>query len=263
MLGLALMGALAVTAATASAAEPVIYSAGSLRSSLTDMIQQFAAKTGVYFTPVYGPSGKLRERIEQGQHADVFASASVKHTQALAKEGLLKSSHVLAENSMCLVAAPGIHLQRDKLLDILLNPALRVGTSTPKADPAGDYTWELFHKADKLRPGAYAVLDKKALKLMGHPAAPGTRPLSISEMLTSAKQADLFIIYCNEAAEEAHKTPGLTYAAFPASLDVPSYYGIGATRQSGASADAFVRFALGAEGQAILKKHGFKSAAGK
>lgn len=256
------MGALTLSATPAHAGTPVIYSAGSLRSSLNDMIQQFAAKTGVHFAPEYGPSGKLRERIEQGQGAAVFASASVGHTNALAKEGLLKGSHVLAENSMCLLAAPGIPLQRGKLLDMLLNPALRIGTSTPKADPAGDYTWALFHKADQLRPGAYAALDHKALKLMGHSPAPGTRPLSISEILTSAKKADLFIIYCSEAAEEARKTPGLTWAAFPPSLDVPSYYGIGAARQAGPAADAFVQFALGPDGQAILKKHGFKSAPG-
>ena len=55
-------------------------------------------------------------------------------------------------------------------------PGVKLGTSTPRADPAGDYAWEVFRKADKLKPGAFAALEKKALQLTGGPnatAAPG------------------------------------------------------------------------------------------
>ena len=58
------------------------------------------------------------------------------------------------------------------MLATLLRADVRVGTSTPKADPSGDYAWALFRRADKVQPGAYAQLDAKALKLTGGADSP-------------------------------------------------------------------------------------------
>jgi molybdate transport system substrate-binding protein len=41
------------------------------------------------------------------------------------------------------------------LLDRMLDAQLKLGASTPKADPSGDYAWQVFRKADQLKPGAY------------------------------------------------------------------------------------------------------------
>ena len=79
---------------------------------------------------------------------------------------------VLARNRLCVLAAPGMTLDANRLLDPLLDPAVRVGTSTPGADPSGDYTWAFFRNADKARPGAFAVLDAKALQLTGRDVDP-------------------------------------------------------------------------------------------
>src|SRR5690606_17454898 len=43
-------------------------------------------------------------------------------------------------------------------------------TSTPKSDPSGDYAWQAFQRAEQVKPGAYAVLDAKALKLVDRSA---------------------------------------------------------------------------------------------
>jgi molybdate transport system substrate-binding protein len=59
------------------------------------------------------------------------------------------------------------------LLDRMLNPEIRLGTSTPKADPSGDSAWDVFRKAERLEPGALAAQHGKALKLTG---APGMAP---------------------------------------------------------------------------------------
>ena len=48
---------------------------------------------------------------------------------------------------------------------------LKLGTSTPRADPSGDYAWEVFRKADAIRPGAFATLSHKALQLTGAPSS--------------------------------------------------------------------------------------------
>ena len=71
---------------------------------------------------------------------------------------------------------PGLDVSSATLLDRMLAADVKLGTSTPRADPSGDYAWEVFRKADKLKPGAFAALGTKALQLVGGPTSP-TAPL--------------------------------------------------------------------------------------
>jgi molybdate transport system substrate-binding protein len=97
---------------------------------------------------------------------------------------------VFARNRLCALFAPGIEGNRDNILERMLDPALKLGTSTPKADPSGDYAWQLFEKAEKQRPGAYAALDKKALKLTGGADTPQAPPgQSLYAMLIAEHRA--------------------------------------------------------------------------
>ena len=43
------------------------------------------------------------------------------------------------------------------LLERMLDKDVKVGTSTPKADPSGDYAFEVFRKAEASRPGAQKI----------------------------------------------------------------------------------------------------------
>src|SRR3954452_19280453 len=56
----------------------------------------------------------------------------------------------------------------------MLDPATKLGTSTPKVDPSGDYAWAVFRKVDQLQPGSFATLDQKGLKLLGSPSSPAS-----------------------------------------------------------------------------------------
>jgi len=79
----------------------------------------------------------------------------------------------------------------------MLDANVKLGTSTPRADPSGDYAWEVFRKADSLRPGAFAVLAGKALQLTGGPNAPAAPPgRTIYGTLVAEGKADIFLTYC-------------------------------------------------------------------
>src|ERR1700761_2826282 len=65
-------------------AEPwQVYGAGSLTAAFTDMVKAFPAAEGDVGKPVFGPSGVLRERVERGDHVDVFASADMQQPRTL------------------------------------------------------------------------------------------------------------------------------------------------------------------------------------
>src|SRR5215470_2302877 len=146
----------------AAAAETIqLYAAGSLRSALTDIAKVYETSTGNRIEAKYGPSGLLKNEISGGAKADVFASANMEHPQALHDEK--KSGPVVrfARNSLCALVRPGLAVDRASLLKHMLDPNVKLGTSTPKADPSGDYAFEVFRKADAITPGAQAALERK------------------------------------------------------------------------------------------------------
>ena len=131
----------------ADAALVRVYAAGSLREPLSLIAAEHEARTGQKMALTFGASGLLRERIERGESAQVFASADTEHPQRLAALGQWKSPTVLVRNALCALTSEAINATPDTLLATLLRPDVRLGTSTPKADPSGDYAWLLFHKA--------------------------------------------------------------------------------------------------------------------
>ena len=239
------------------ASEPRIFAAGSLRLALNEIVERYAEAHGVRYRVLYGPSGKLREKIEQGDVPRLFASAAVQHVKALHENEVLRNNVQFTHNSMCVMARPGLKLDEAKLIDTLLDPMVKLGTSTPVADPSGDYTWDVFRKIDKLRPGAYEKLDVKALKLIGKDVNPREAKLPYADLFVEGK-ADVLISYCTNAAAAAKTLPGITWVSFPDALDVPGYYAIGAAKDAGKDADDFITFLTGVEAKKILAGYGFR-----
>ncbi len=234
-----------------------LYSASSLREAMTAVIAAYQAQGGDHIDALYGPAGKLREEIENGNVSDIFASAAMVHIEALLESGKLRSGQPFARNSMCVMAVPGLHIAPDKVIDLMLDPRIRLATSTPQADPSGDYAWQIFRNIDRLRPGAFAVLDAKALKLVGGQIEP-TVTSSPLLPLVQERKADIFLSYCTSAVSFSRLVAGLTWVPIPDAINVSVVYGIGVTFNAPPEADAFVAFATGPHGRQILERHGFR-----
>jgi len=260
-----LAAALVVAAMTmqAKGADPVqLYAAGSLRSALTEIAAAFEAAANVKVQAKFGASGTLKDQIADGARADVFASANMEHPQALA--GARKSGPVVlfARNRLCALARPGVAVETATLLDRVLDPNVKLGTSTPRADPSGDYAWEVFRKAEKLRPGAFAALERKALKLVGGPDAPTAPPgRTVYGMLITDGKADIFLTYCTNAAEAKMDVAGAQIVALPEELAVGADYGLTVIAQAQPDAYRFAMYILSSDGQTVLSKHGFAAPA--
>ena len=70
--------------------------------------------------------------------------------------------------------ASGLAVDSTNLVATLLRPDVKLGTSTPKADPSGDYAFEMFQRVDNTGApaGSGAALAAKALQLTGGPTSP-------------------------------------------------------------------------------------------
>ncbi|SFB75362.1 molybdenum ABC transporter, molybdate-binding protein [Polaromonas sp. OV174] len=265
LLAVSMMALLAGGPAMVKAQTPVVaplqvYAAGSLREPLTEIARLYEAATGSRAELVFGASGLLRERIEKGEPAQVFASADTQHPETLAsKSPQWQKPTLFVRNRLCALTAPDETATPASLLERMLNPAVRLGTSTPKADPSGDYAWELFRRAESVQPGAYAALDAKALKLTGSPAAPQPPAgRGTYEWLMSEGRADILLTYCTNAISARKTLPRLKVVELPPALQVSAAYGLTA-RSGDAAATQFAQYLLSPPAQAVFVRLGFAS----
>ena len=255
-----LAAALLALPMTAKAETVRLYAAGSLKGALTDVARAFEANSGGLKVEMeFAASGLLRERIEKGAKADVFASADVGHPSKLADAGYAKSKiAIFARNELCALLHKDLKLSAHGLLETMLDPAVRLGTSTPKADPSGDYAFALFAKAEAMTAGARSVLEAKALQLTGGPTsenAPAGK--NLYGWLISSGKADVFLTYCTNAVLARQDIPGLDIVKIPPALNVGAEYGMIVLKNGSAAADLLAKFIQGEEGQAVLAKYGF------
>ena len=260
-LGLAGCGSAVKAPMTADASGPPVqvYAAGSLREVFTAIASEHEARTGQKIVLTFGASGLLRERIEKGEPAQVFASADTDHPRRLAEQGGWQPPVVFTRNALCALTSDKLAATPATLLATMLQPSVRVGISTPKADPAGDYAWALFGKAGALQSGATARLQAKALKLTGGADSPKPPPgRGTYAWVMDQGQADVFLTYCTNAVSAQKEVPRLRIVEIPPELQVGAAYGVTVRIGAPQAADAFLRALLAPPAQAVFNRFGFR-----
>jgi molybdate transport system substrate-binding protein len=248
------------SAAAADAPAVRLYSAGSLRAAMTDIGKAFSEAYGVALEPTFGGSGLLKDRLDKGEPADVFTSADMGNPQSLTQAGKSGPTVLFAHNHLCAILRPGLKATPASILQTLLDPSVKVGTSTPISDPAGDYAWALFKKADIVRPGSRATLEAKAVKIgnvQGSLAVP-TGVNNAVAWLFKEKRADVFLAYCTSGAAVTAELPGTKTISLPPALAIEANYGLTILKDANQDRAAqFALFILSPAGQKILADQGF------
>jgi molybdate transport system substrate-binding protein len=238
-----------------------LYAAGSLKDALSDVAAAFEAASGEKVEGHFGPSGLLKDEITGGAAADVFASANMTHPQVLHDLGKSRSVTRFTCNTLCALLRPGLNVTRETLLDTMLDPAIKIGTSTPKADPTGDYAIEVFRKAEMIKPGARAALEQKALKLTGgkDSVAPpvGRSPYGWH---VAEGRVDIFLTYRTNVVAAQAQYPGQQKVDLPDELSVGADYGLTVMTSAPDVAHRFAAFIVSDQGQVILARYGFAAA---
>lgn len=252
------MGIMSGLLSQGQADEISLYAAGSLKAALSDVAAAYEKAHASKVTTKFAPSGLLRQAIESGEAPDVFASANMKHPLTLAEQGWGGTVVQFAENKLCALAQPQIEISSESVLDLLLDNSIRVGTSTPKADPSGDYAWEVFKKAEQVKPGSFDILSGKALQLTGgensEKAPAGKNQYG---WVMSENKADIFLTYCTNAVLAKKQVYDLKIVNLPKELAVGANYGLIVGKEASVEAWKFAFYILSDSGQAILADYGF------
>jgi len=119
--------------------------------------------------------------------------------------------------------------------------------------------WQATRSASvKIKPGAQAALEKKALQLTGSPssaAPPAGR--TVYGWHVAEGRADIFLTYCTNALAAQKENPGQQIVALPDNLAVGADYGLTVITSAAPAAQGFAQFIMAPDGQKILVSHGF------
>ncbi len=234
-----------------------LYAAGSLKAPFGALLAESGAASGSTMRPVYGPSGLLRQKLEHGAAADLFASSDLTGPEQLAQGGRSKAILLFARNQICAIGRRTFGLTTANVVSRMLDPATRLATSTPGSDPSGDYSQDLFRRVDRIQPGAGATLRAKAMPLLGRTAeAPDGTGHDPVERIFAANKADVLLSYCSRTSSTARGALDLVSVPMPPALEVMSNFGMVLLTDNPAAA-RFALYVMSLPGQQTLAKFGF------
>jgi molybdate transport system substrate-binding protein len=216
--------------------ELTVFAAASLTAAFTELGERYtAANGGAKVTFNFAGSQALATQIRQAAPADVFASADIPNMDKV--KDLVDTPQNFASNQLQIVVEQG-NPKGVGGLDDLANPDLKVILAAEEV-PAGTY--------------AKQVLDQAGVKL-----TPVSQEDNVKAVVTkvSLGEADAGIVYVTDVTAGGDKVEGVD---IPENQNVLATYPIATVKASKAPepAQAFMDLVLSADGQQVLREHGF------
>jgi molybdate transport system substrate-binding protein len=242
------MGLLAPT--VFGAEEPLkVFAASSLTEAVQEIARDFEkANPGATVALNFAGSQVLRTQIEQGALADVFAPADLVHAETLKRSRLLAGYEVFARNAL-VVVVPGSAARVHGLQDVA-RPGMKVVVAGPSV-PVGRYTTEVLAKL--AASGLYG--DDFQARVQANVVSQETNVRAVLAKV-SLGEADAGFVYSTDAKTAGAKVGVLAIAD---RYNVVAEYPIGIpVRSTHPRAAAFIARVLGSDGQAVLRKYGFR-----
>ena len=244
----ALLAALALAGCAEDAGErpPLVFAAASLQEAMNTAADSFAAAGHVRPVMSFAASSALARQIENGADAGLFVSADQDWVDHLARAGKIRTDtrRDLVGNTLVLVAPVGaspVALEA-ATLDAVLGDG-RLAMADPDSVPAGRY-------------GRAALMSLDLWNGIAQRIARGEN-VRAALALVERGEAPLGLVYATDARASRRVSVA---AAFSAGSHPPIVYPVALLTGADAEAEAFYRFLLSAEGQAIFAAHGFTTA---
>ncbi|HZP25800.1 MAG TPA: molybdate ABC transporter substrate-binding protein [Dehalococcoidia bacterium] len=199
----------------------------------------------------FAGSQQLRAQMEQGAHADIFASADEAQMQLAQKAGLIAGEPRVFVHNRLVVVLPKDNRAGIVGLADLARPGLRISMAGPNV-PAGAYA-RAFLTLASAQPQFGADYGKRVLA-----SAPSEEP-NVRQVLAKVAigEADAGFVYQSDVTADVANSLGII--AIPTDLSPLAGYLIAVTKEAAhpEQASKFIDFLLSAQGQRILTSHNF------
>lgn len=197
-------------------------------------------------------AGVLKGDIEEGAPCDVFLSANGKFQRQLKHKGFLKSYEVFAYDYLA-AATPYNNpagVTPSNLIQKLMDPNVALTTSSPHADPAGDYTWKMFRIINRRFPGAFK-------KITGH--ANHLLDAALVMPVLESGNTDLGILYASQLLELKRSGAKINIIAIPKKYNTKAKFTASVLNQSKYKSldEDFIKLLFSKKGKKILTYWGF------
>jgi molybdate transport system substrate-binding protein len=216
-----------------------VLAAASLTDTFTAIADQFeAAHPGVSITFSFGASSDLATEIQQGNPADVFASASTKTMAQIGAAAVQPTN--FATNTMEIATPPGNPKGIKSVAD-LARSDVKVAVCDFDV-PCGTVAKEVFDNA----------------KADVHPTA-SEQDVKSTLTVVESGEVDAGVVYVTDVRAAGSKVVGVE---IPADVNATTTYPISVLKDSGnaALAQAFADYVLSADGQKVLQDAAFAPA---
>ena len=235
----------------------VIMAAGCMLHQLPKLLDHFGAIDQARIRLLFGPSGSLRAKIDNGESCSLFISAISAHTDALVKTGKLLEASVLGLNPTVLVCHRDLEITTETILQYLSNPHWALGVSTTGLDPDA-YEIEILKKVSKTSDSNYQQLIARTRLITGGRETPNA-PTGRNQYgwIMETQDLDLLLTFHSNAIEAVADNPDLKLIQVPPSIGVTGHFGIGISIEASAEIQEFYRWILSEDGQHMLENQGF------
>jgi molybdate transport system substrate-binding protein len=230
--------------------ELAVFAAASLTEPFTEMGKRLEMSyPGLKIVYNFGGSQALRTQLEQGAHADIFASADGVQMEQAKQSGVVQGETPIFVKNRLVVITPKANPGKVTAFRDLAKPGLKLDLANAKV-PVGHYSHQAFTKAS----AEYGADFEKSV--LGNIVS---EEENVKQEVTKVQlgEADASIVYVSDVTPKVSKD--VLTVAIPDAYNQLATYPIALTKgvQNPAAAAVFISFVLSAEGQAIFKAHNF------
>jgi molybdate transport system substrate-binding protein len=228
-----------------------VFAASSLTESFNEIGPRFTTASGAAVTFSFGGSSDLRAQLEQGAAADVFASADTKQMGMARDSGVVADAGDIFAGNRLVVIVPKANSANIATLQDLAKSGIKIALADETV-PVGKYARQFLDNASADPTFGSDYKDKVLANVV-------TNASNVKEVVTAVQldEVDAGIVYTTDVTSAV--SGDVTRIAIADNLNVIATYPIDVTTHASetAVAQAFVDYVLGAEGEAVLKAHGF------
>lgn len=228
--------------------ELTVFAASSLTAAFTQIGSDFeSTNPGTTITFNFGSSGDLASTIESERTADVFASASGTYMDDVSDRVGVSGRAEFVRNELVIITPPDNPANITSLED-LATPGVQVVLAA-EGVPVGDYARQSLESAGITK------------DVMANVVSNEEDDASVVARIT-AGEADAAIVYVSDVTSAV--APQVTSVAIPDDVNIIATYPIAvvSTSTHAETAQAFVTYVTGSQGQATLTDFGFLPAPG-